>query len=307
MSDEPALSAIPIILIAGYLGSGKTTFLNHLLTEAKGQKLAILVNDFGAINIDASLIDGAVDGVVALKNGCICCSIASGLQSAIFKVLQREQRPEAIIIESSGVSNPGEILRILSDSAMSDYASLELIVSLLDCERLPEYTENELKLINLQLMYSNIVLLTRFATISNASQNSAEEFVRKINPRVLLFNDSSTKINLELLLGNAGQVLSQSTSAINPGDLPLQIGKAEELFRSWSFQSDTVITESEFQKVLNDLPPETIRGKGQLYLKDYPDTKFIFQMVGKNAKVEPAGKWGTQEPLTKIIFIALRN
>jgi G3E family GTPase len=305
--NTTVVSAIPIILIAGYLGSGKTTFLNRLLSEAQGQRLAILVNDFGAINIDANLIDGAVDGVIALQNGCICCSIASGLQGAIFKVLKREQRPDAIIIEASGASNPGEVLRILSDSAMQDYAALEIVVTLLDCERLPTYTPEELKLIKLQLAYSNIVFLSKSLSLSGDAQVAAEGFVSSVNPRVLLFYELSSQINLEFLLGASTRTLGQQGNSLISDGLQMQVPKAEELFRSWIYESASPTTEAEFQKLLNELPSETVRGKGFLYLKEYPDSKFVFQLVGKNAKVEPAGNWGMQMPHSKIVFIALQN
>lgn len=306
-SRTTTLPAIPILLIAGYLGSGKTTFLNRLLSQAQGQKLAILVNDFGAINIDANLIDGAVDGVIALQNGCICCSIASGLQSAIFKVLKREQRPEAIIIEASGASNPGEVLRILSDNAMHDYAALEIVVALLDCERLPTYAADELKLVKLQLTYSNIILLSKTLSLSDDTLIAAEGFVRSINSRALLFRESSSQINLEFLLGTGSKALERLSDSLSSDETSKQTLKAEELFNSWMYESASSTTEAEFQKLLNELPPQTVRGKGFLYLTEYPDSKFIFQLVGKNAKVEPAGKWGGQTPQSKVVFIALRN
>lgn len=290
---------IPIILIGGYLGSGKTTYLNRLLSEANGRKLAILVNDFGAINIDARLVEGSVDDVVALQNGCICCSMAMGMQSAILKVLKREQMPEAIVIEASGVANPGEVIKVLGDETMRPFASLELIISMLDCKNIPAYKLAEIRLIREQLRYSGMVMLTKLDQSSEEDETFARKFIQEVNPSAVVIDDYQKVMNLDLLLGTkppAIELDSKSASETN----------ANDLFKSWSYSKNEPMSEAQFQKVLSDQPPETVRGKGFLYLKDYPKVRFEFQLVGKSAQVQPKGEWGLQSPRTEIVFIALK-
>jgi len=292
-------SPIPIILLGGYLGSGKTTYLNRLLSEAKGRRLAILVNDFGAINIDANLIEDSVDEVVALQNGCICCSMAMGMQSAIIKVLKRDDRPEAIVIEASGVANPGEVAKILSDEAMRPYASLELVISMLDCKNVATYKPAELMLIREQLRYSGIVMLTKLEQSSEVDIADARKLIQETNLGTVVIDDYQKILNLDLLLGtkqSAIELDGKASSATN----------ANDLFKSWSYSTNESMSEDEFQKVLSALPLETVRGKGFVYLKDYPAVRFEFQMVGKSAQVQPKGEWGFQNPRTEIVFIALK-
>lgn len=124
----------PLIVIGGFLGAGKTTLLNRWLSEAQGQRIAVLVNDFGAINIDAALVAGAAGDTIALSNGCVCCSIGDDLSAALIRVLEARPRYDAIVVEASGVSDPWRIAQI----ALAD-AELELggVVVLLDAAALP--------------------------------------------------------------------------------------------------------------------------------------------------------------------------
>src|SRR5690606_2876151 len=100
---------IPLTVLSGFLGSGKTTLLNNLLATTSGRRIAVLVNDFGPINIDARLISRHDGQTISLTNGCICCSIGSGLDAALIDVLERKPQPDWIVIEASGVSDPGRI------------------------------------------------------------------------------------------------------------------------------------------------------------------------------------------------------
>lgn len=291
---------IPIILIGGYLGAGKTTYLNKLLSEANGRKLAVLVNDFGAINIDANLIARSVDDVVALQNGCICCSMAMGMHSAILKVLKRQEKPEAILIEASGVANSGEVAKVLSDDAMRSHAFLELVISMLDCEHIAAYKPTELGLIREQLRYSGIVMLTKMEQAPQENIALAKKLIQEINPNAVIVEDYQKILNLDLLLGT-----NRVDIKIND-NTPLISTDANKLFRSWNYSNSEPMSEAGFQNVLNDLPGETVRGKGFVYLKDYPQVRFEFQMVGKSAQVQPKGEWGFQNPRTEIVFIAMK-
>src|SRR5438034_10992572 len=101
---------VPILLVTGFLGAGKTTVVNHLLAHAEGRRIAAIVNDFGAINIDAELIAGASDGVVSLSNGCICCSLQGDLLRTLAVLLRRDPRPEFLVIDTSGAADASEIV-----------------------------------------------------------------------------------------------------------------------------------------------------------------------------------------------------
>jgi G3E family GTPase len=119
---------VPILLVAGFLGAGKTTVVNHILAHAEGRRIAAVVSDFGAINIDAELIAGASDGVVSLTNGCICCSLEGDLLRTLAGILRRNPRPDCIVIETSGVADPADIVRNLMDPVIWKETPLETVL-----------------------------------------------------------------------------------------------------------------------------------------------------------------------------------
>src|SRR6186713_3233162 len=135
---------VPILLVTGFLGAGKTTVVNHLLAHAEGRRIAAVVNDFGAINIDAELIAGASDGVVSLANGCICCSLEGDLLRTLSTLLRRDPKPEYIVIETSGVADPSDIVRNLMDPMIWQEAPLETVLCVMDATASPAALEDAL-------------------------------------------------------------------------------------------------------------------------------------------------------------------
>jgi G3E family GTPase len=123
--------AIPVTIVGGYLGAGKTTLINHILTAKHGLRIAVLVNDFGAVNIDASLIAEAADDTISLTNGCVCCSIHDDLGAALDLQTRRVSSPDHIVIETSGVAEPA---RILTYATAWPGIRLDAVVTLVDAE-----------------------------------------------------------------------------------------------------------------------------------------------------------------------------
>ena len=133
MTDIPAASDLPVTLIGGYLGAGKTTLINRLLRQADGLRLAVLVNDFGELPIDADLIESQDDNVISIAGGCVCCSYGSDLMAALVDLDRLVPRPHHLLIETSGVALPLAIAQ--SVRLIAGYA-LDGIVVLADAENI---------------------------------------------------------------------------------------------------------------------------------------------------------------------------
>ena len=147
------------MLVTGFLGSGKTTVVNYLLAHAEGRRIAAVVNDFGAINIDAELITGAADGVVSLSNGCICCSLESDLLRTLAVLLRRDPRPEIIVIETSGVADPTDVVRNLMDPVIWREAPLETVLCVVDATTPVAMLDDAL--LRSQIRASDVVALSK--------------------------------------------------------------------------------------------------------------------------------------------------
>lgn len=151
---------MPVTIITGFLGSGKTTLLNQILKNKHDLKVAVLVNEFGDINIDSQLLVSVDQDMLELSNGCICCTINDGLVDAVYRVLEREERIDYLVIETTGVADPLPIILTFLGTELRDLTNLDSILTVVDAEAFePTHFESEVAL--KQLTYADIILLNK--------------------------------------------------------------------------------------------------------------------------------------------------
>ena len=153
-------SVTPTLIVGGYLGAGKTTLVNHLLRNAGGRRIAVMVNDFGELTIDADLIEGADGSVLALAGGCVCCSFGSDLIGALQDMLQRQPPPDLILIETSGVALPAAVAR---SARLLPGLCIDGIVLLLDAETVRQRSADPYvgDLVRQQLLDADLLILNK--------------------------------------------------------------------------------------------------------------------------------------------------
>lgn len=190
---------IPVSVVGGFLGAGKTTLVNHLVATGQ-QRFGIIVNEFGETGIDGSLIENVdSDGIAELSNGCLCCVGREDLVSALFKLIGRKDKPEYILIELSGLADPVPVAQTVMDPFARTKFELDSIIGVADARNL-EQTLRESPEGAVQLAYASTVVLNKTDLATPTQIAEAENLIRKINPLVQIYSTARSRVNPEEVL-----------------------------------------------------------------------------------------------------------
>lgn len=199
--DAPKLG-LPVTIITGFLGSGKTTLLNHILTNQQGVKTAVLVNEFGEIGIDNELIVSTGEDMVELSNGCICCTINSDLMDAVYRVLERPEKIDYLVVETTGLADPLPVALTFLGSELRDLTRLDSIVTVVDAENYSLDLFNSQAAYN-QLLYGDIILLNKCDLVSESRLQDLETKIREIKADARILRTTQAQVPLPLILSVA--------------------------------------------------------------------------------------------------------
>jgi G3E family GTPase len=285
---------VPILLVTGFLGAGKTTLVNHVLANAGGRRIAAVVNDFGAINIDAELIAGASDGVVSLANGCICCSLEGDLLRTLATILRRDPRPDSIVIETSGVADPGDIVRNLMDPVIWREAPLETVLCVVDATGTGALDDT---LLRSQVRAADVVVLSRIDLASVAQTDRVRGILARINLKAVVVEGVQGQVPLELLF----PAVPDAPRALRDPGRPRPIS---DRFNATNWTSDRPISLARLQAAIGRLAPKLARAKGLFECVEHPGRQLLVQFAGGRATIAPAGVPVAELPRVRIVFIA---
>ncbi|WP_066384181.1 CobW family GTP-binding protein [Anabaena sp. CA = ATCC 33047] len=305
---------LPVTIITGFLGSGKTTLLNQILKNKQDLKVAVLVNEFGDINIDSQLLVSLDAGMMELSNGCICCTINDDLVDAVYRVLEREERIDYLVIETTGVADPLPIILTFLGTELRDLTTLDSIITLVDAEAFDQkHFESEAAF--KQITYADIILLNKVDLATPDKIHELEDDIHNIKEGARILHTQYGQVPLPLILGVGLTPTNKYTDVENSHEHEHHHHDHDhdhhhhhhshhlenDGFVSISFQSDRPFDVHKFEDFLTEeMPKDVFRAKGILWFSD-SELRHIFQLSGPRYNLN-ADEWRTS-PKNQLVFI----
>ncbi len=296
---------LPVTIITGFLGSGKTTLLNHILTNQQGLRTAVLVNEFGEIGIDNELIVTTDDNMVELNNGCICCTINDDLVNAVYRVLERPEKVDYLVVETTGLADPLPVALTFLGTELRDMTRLDSIVTVVDCANFSLDLFNS-QAANSQITYGDIILLNKTDLVEPKVVDEIEERIGKNKDAARIIRTKDSQVPLPLIL-SVGLFESDQYFAIRDhhdhdhDDHHHSNHLENDGFTSVSFQKDRPLSIRKFQYFLDNLmPSDVFRAKGILWFEGSPN-RHIFHVSGKRYSITDSN-WNDQ-PKNQLVLI----
>ena len=190
---------LPVTIITGFLGSGKTTLLNHILSNQQGLKTAVLVNEFGEIGIDNELIVSTDENMVELNNGCICCTINNDLVDAVYKVLERPEKIDYLVVETTGLADPLPVALSFLSTELRDLTRLDSIITVVDAANysLDLFTSEAA---HSQIAYGDVILLNKTDLVPPAELEALEAKIQEVKEGARIIRTTRSQVPLPLIL-----------------------------------------------------------------------------------------------------------
>lgn len=323
---------VGITVLTGYLGSGKTTLMNHILKNNKNKKIALIVNDIGEVNIDEELIQNSGyikkedrGDVVPLSNGCICCTLKTDLLEQISSLI-KTGKFDYILIEASGICEPlpiAQTISVMNDASkmygVPDICRLDNIVTVVDALRLSNEFNcgDDLLKDNLddddienllieQIEFCNVIILNKVSEVSEEELKKVKSIIRALQPNAKIIDADYCDVDIDEIIDTNNfdlEKVSLSAGWIEAFENPEEEEEGEALeygIDTFVYISRKPLVVEKFQDVIDKYDKEIIRSKGYLYLTENDDMGYVFEKSGKQKVISELGNWiATMDEETK--------
>ncbi len=343
MKNGSRKKQIPVTVLCGFLGAGKTTVLNYILANRQGLKVAVIVNDMSEVNIDAELVknneaalDRTEERLVQMSNGCICCTLREDLLKEVSK-LASEGKFDAILIESSGISEPLPIAETFTfeddnGKTLMDIARLDTMVTVVDAKHFLINYQNErnladdnigvsdedtrtiVHLLTDQVEFADVILLSKVDITPKEEVAKIKAIVKTLNPGAKIYEIEKGKIELDKIINTKLFTLENASS--NAGWLKEirgeHIPETEEYgISSFVFKSNRPFSHAKLLNILNGNKLKgVVRSKGFAWTDERPNMALMWSHAGNIINLDPYGYWnkrkdGSLNAEQKIVFIGI--
>ena len=320
---------LPVTVLSGFLGAGKTSLLNHVLHNKEGKKVAVIVNDMSEVNIDAqsvereNVLSRTEEKLVEMSNGCICCTLREDLMIEVER-LAKEDRFDYLLIESTGISEPIPVAQTFSyvdpnnDIDLSSFSYIDTMVTVVDCfnfsrdfgssetlldRKLADDEMDNRTIVNLltdQIEFANVIVLNKADLVSEETIGTLEAAISKLNPGAKLIRTQFGQVDPKDIMGTGIFDFDEASSSAGwLRELEVDhVPETEEYgISSFVFRSQRPFHPQRLHRYLNEhYPHNIIRAKGLFWLASRPDIAISFSQAGGSVRLERAGSWWSSMP-----------
>jgi G3E family GTPase len=296
---------IPVTLLTGFLGAGKTTLVNRLLTQAHGLRLGVIVNEFGELGIDGALIAPGAGEVIELANGCVCCATRGDLFLALDEMLSRATQLDGILVETSGLANPVPVIDDLEHYRAAKEIRLDSVITVIDADNFDRNLDNAEAAYE-QITCGDLLLINKTDLVSPEVVGLIEQGLKKLNPTARRVPCVNCDVPLPMLLGGPVRLMAQGKTEADgsTGDKEHQQHDHHHEhgeFDSTALQVDRPLDAERFAGWLDRLPDTIFRVKGFVRFIN-TDGEWVVHAVGGRRSIEPSrGAVRTQGALLVVI------
>ena len=324
---------IPVTVLTGFLGAGKTTLLNHLLSTKHGYKCAVIINEFSEVSIDNQIVVGVDEEILELNNGCLCCRVRGDLVKSLTDLLRRQKRFDYVLIETTGLADPGPVAHTFMASELAERLRLDGIVTVVDARHIDKELAEAPEPAQ-QIAFADVLLVNKVDLVSPADAERVEARLRKMNSLAVIHRTTNSQIDPGRLLNIRARDLSAGMNLPASASQPPQIEHDEhdhshcdhahghceheeghghvhahhdESITSFFMSDDRPLdlkkVEAWLSEVIREMGEKIYRSKGILLIKGQPK-RVIFQGVQMMFDARPDRLWNVGERrLSQLVFI----
>ena len=298
---------IPVTVISGYLGSGKTTLVNHLLMRNVGDEIGVIVNEFGEVGIDGDLIVADGEALIEIRNGCICCTVRTDLVAGVKHLLERSGlQLDRLIIETSGLADPAPVLQtFLADTDLLTRVELESVVTLVDAANFQRQINDGIA--REQIAFADLIVLNKVDLLDREDIAPLERALRALNPIAAIIRTSNSEVAADALLG-VHRFSLPNVLAIEPGILQDEHDhEHDSSITSCAVETSDPLDPDRFNRWVNQLVQQQgqhlMRMKGVLNFHGEA-RQFYFHSVHMLLDAKPGRPWQSAESRqSRFVFI----